>query len=72
MKVEIVSMLKNKKIKYPCLLESTITGSIIFFWAEGDGVILVSKGDMHVGDDINGRNMRDFKPFNGSIMLSND
>lgn len=69
-KVEISEKSDTVKWDYPCILISS-NGRIVLFYSENCGVQLNTSGseDIHHYDDWQ---MSSFKPFNGSITLSND
>jgi len=71
----VVEMQKDvhNDIKYPCLMISSV-GRIVMFNSYKCGVQIntVSSGNLEIGDYLNCWAIEDFKPFNGSVTLSND
>jgi hypothetical protein len=76
MKVEVKVFEENQEeIKFPCLMISNQTGNIVLFSCDKKGVVLL-RGEnptlWKIGDYGNDFAMENFKPFKGSITLSND
>lgn len=67
MKVEVKDGKKQEEIKYPCLMVEGDRPSVIYFYREGYGVGLVGGFLIYRSFD-----MSNFKPFTGSITLSNN
>lgn len=71
-----VEVKENNHQKYPCLMENE--HAIIFVTGKGaegyDGVKVFNKNGCRLAGDIQKENWFDdsFKPFNGTITLSND
>jgi len=63
-----------KKLDYPCLMKSTTTGSVVLFAAEGTGTCIHvgAEDDTFLGEYSDEWDMVRFKPFDGTITLSND
>jgi hypothetical protein len=75
MKVEVKENETKKELGFPCLMKSEETGLLVLFYAYRKGVVL-SLGEKEtswkVGELNNEFYMANFKPFKGSITLSND
>ena len=73
--MKIVVDEKNCKgeIKYPCLMKAE-NGNIVLFSCYGEGMCIRSDNARFydVGDYAEDWDMDCFKPFNGTIILSND
>ena len=70
MKVEINNKEQNTEIKFPCLMISE-KGNLVFMTEIGHGFALKhTKKDIGYFSDL--WDMDNFKPFNGSITLSNE
>jgi hypothetical protein len=74
-KTEIVEeKKKDEEIKYPCLMKSNYSGNIVLFIESEKGICL-NKWDFKISffdKEFFMWDMRNFKPFNGTISLSND
>ena len=79
--------MKSKKIdyeqqlEYPCLMESTLTGAVVLFVGEHEGMQVTKEetpentgcGLGHYSEDWNASyDSERWKPFNGKIILEND
>jgi len=71
MKVEVNVKEMNDKMDYPCLMISDF-GKIVFFTKECTGTVVNNTDFCRIGDFSDGWNMRVFKPFHGTITLSNE
>lgn len=63
------------KIKYPCLMESITSSKVVLFRNEYVGVVVFSDEVAQLGRQKPGFgnwNMENFRPFTGTITLSND
>jgi len=75
MKVEINEKKTQGEVKYPCLMKynNTDIGHIILFINRTEGVVIEAKrSGWLVGDYATDLSISQFKPFNGTITLSND
>ena len=72
------SIIKNGESttnSYPCLKESAIDKGkiVVLFSEEGNGLVVYSKGSIwRVGEYCSRWSMETFRPFNGTIELSNN
>lgn len=73
MKIEIKDTpASSRDFQYPCILESTTTGLIIFAPSEGENSIVLKEDSYNkVGEYFGEFDPRCFKLFTGSITLSN-
>lgn len=73
MKVEVKENEKQNDIIYPCLMKGDLTEAVVLFSERGKGIYLES-GTSYcpAGLFYSYFNMAHFKPFTGSITLSNE
>ncbi len=70
MKVEVNKKKTEKELEFPCLMIDESDGHIVFFKSEGVGVSITNRDSMAFYNET--WFMDTFKPFKGSITLSND
>ena len=68
MKSKIKQKVKSDPV-FPCLMRRVPTGTIVLMIEKGHGIIL---SGMDIGYMSYSWVMSDFKPFKGSVLLSND
>lgn len=71
MKVEINETKSQGEVKYPCIMKGVITGAIVLFIDECEGMALNDTQNYRIGHFSKNWSMIHFAPFNGSITLSN-
>jgi len=71
MKVEVNEKAKTVEIVYPCLMISD-QGKIVLFIRNGEGTALNDARWTYIGEFNKGWDMDNFKPFHGTITLSNE
>jgi ribosome-associated toxin RatA of RatAB toxin-antitoxin module len=71
MKLEVNNKEQNAEIKYPCLMISDNYECIVLMQKEETGIALKHE-NQEMGYFSNMWDMSEFKPFNGTITLSND
>lgn len=62
---------KDSFISYPCLMISTCNGSVVLFTEHEIGTCVHAGGDNDLGEYSTAWAMDCFKPFNGTVTLSN-
>ena len=72
MKSTIEHAPKKPAITYPCLMISTYNGAVVLFTADSKGTCVHAEGANVLGEYSPDWAMSNFKPFNGTIALSND
>ena len=63
---------KKPAATYPCLMIRTYNGSVVLFTEHGIGTCVHAGGDNILGEYSDIWDKGCFKPFNGTIALSND
>ena len=58
-------------IKYPCLMKSVVSGSIMLFTKHGEGIVIKSSHNEE-GEFDKDWCMDSFKLFKGSVTIEND
>lgn len=75
MKIEVKETKKEGEIKYPCLMISSFDHVTVLFIEENIGMKIcedIPRSFRNLGYFSTGWNMENFKPFHGTITLSND
>jgi hypothetical protein len=74
MKVEVKESETEKELQFPCLMINAVE-QVVLFHSYGSGTLLVDlvlKNSSEFGYHTSNWSQQDFKPFKGSIKLSND
>jgi len=69
--VKVSEEKKEESLDYPLLMKSESTGVIVLMRKAGSGVVVKPNKCDSLGDCSNGWNMEQFKPFHGTVWLSN-
>lgn len=74
MKITINEKKQNTEIKYPCLMQSLSSPDlVVFMLRSGHGLVVRHSGDRYRDLEMEDSwIMPNFKPFQGSITLSNE
>jgi len=72
MKVEVNEIAKKEDVKYPCLKWRESSGLIVLFTAINRGFAIKPNIYWAIGEYYDGWKEEDFKPFHGTITLSNE
>lgn len=73
MKVEVKENETEKELKFPCLMvRDSEDKYIVLFSKCGCGTVISKSNNHEIGDYYHTWLMSSFKPFNGTITLSND
>jgi hypothetical protein len=59
-------------LAFPCLLVSQGSDIIVLFTEDSTGTVVSGNGAYRVGEFCKTWNMNTFKPFSGTVTLSND
>jgi hypothetical protein len=72
MKVKVKESKSEKEIKFPCLMISEVTDVVAIFFDKEKGVSMNNKGGFNEPEYFTRFHYPNFKPFSGTITLSND
>ena len=72
MKIEIKEAEQKEEIEYPIVMESTDSDLTIFFTVPNKGFVLIEGDNCKLGDYSEGWAMDEFKPFKGTITITQD
>lgn len=76
MKIVLNKTEKKPEIKFPCLMISSTSDTIVLFFDNKEGTVVWcledSSTDCEVGEYYDGWNMNIFSPYTGTVTLSND
>ena len=72
MKVTVKENKVEQETKFPCLMISKESERIVLFEEDGRGTLLVDISGIYTLGSSSGWVMQGFKPFNGTIELSNE
>lgn len=71
--ISIKNEANEQEIKYPCVMKSRSSGTIVFFEEKYKGQVIYATNEHNkLGFILYDWNMSHFSPFNGQITLSND